>query len=204
MLGSPQASGFLTMVAFTALNGIKSVVSEAFIFGRVARATSVSLYQESVAAVLFYCRRLLLPLPSISVTSRHHPFGDDELKIMKSFSLFCNLLFKFSSQLLKLGRSPMVLVNTRASHLVINTAFECSRHLVHSSKSSILLHRTAGRLFSCKHSLTLRGAKMMFLCSEWCFFNSLHYCFLFSIFVRKQKEKNSEVLYLKCAILSPH
>lgn len=43
VLGSPQASGFGAVVAFTALNGIKSVVSETFSFGKAVTATSVSL-----------------------------------------------------------------------------------------------------------------------------------------------------------------
>lgn len=45
---------------------------------------------------------------------------------------------------------------------------------------------------------------MVFLCRDWCFVNSLHSCFLFPMFIRKRKEKNSEVLRLKCAVLSPH
>lgn len=150
----------------------------------------------SVAPAWFYYW-LLLPLPS-------NPSGNDELKIMKSFSLFCNLLFKFSFQPLKSGRSPEVSVDTPASCPVINAGSERLRQLVHSSKSSILFHWTAAKLFSCMHNLTLTGANTMFLFWESCFLNSLHYCFLFSVFVRKQKEKNSEVLYLKCTILSPH
>ena len=47
---------------------------------------------------------------------------------------------------------------------VVNAGSERSRHLVRSSKNSILLHRTAAVFFSCVDNWTLTGAKMVFLC----------------------------------------
>lgn len=116
----------------------------------------------------------------------------------------CSLYFISSSPPLKLGVSPEGSVSSPASRPAVPAGCECPRHLTCSSKNSTLLHRTAGRCFSCMQNWALAGAKMMFPCREWCFLNSLHPCFLLSLFIRKEKENNSEILYLKCAVLSPH
>lgn len=66
------------------------------------------------------------------------------VNVMKSFSLFCKLFIKFSSQLLKSGKSPELLVYIPL--LLLFQTLDLSVHLVHSSEISILIHRTARML----------------------------------------------------------